>query len=188
MTLSELNYFLFHLIHTDGANHDLFLQPALFFSHYLTTLIIIMLLGAAIIFRHPYHLLFLKALVITLFASAIGNLCDDYLYLPRPFTLGIGIPLIDHDANNSFPSSHMLVISTIALSYLFSAQYKLGIALMFCALMVGWSRIYLGVHFPYDIIGAIIVALSLNMLFYYLMPVLLRLNSLRKFSFLSRIK
>ena len=56
----------------------------------------------------------------------------------------------------------MLIFSSIAFSYLFSAQRKLGIFLLIMAWLVAWSRVYLGVHFPLDLLGAFLLAFALN--------------------------
>ena len=169
MLYSELNHALFRRIHTQGDYHDFLLDAARFFSEYLTTIVIVALLLGAIFFRGVYLSLFIKALVLTLITSCISNLCDDFLYSPRPFAVGLTRWVVDHAANNSFPSSHALVISTIAFAYLFSAKYKLGALLMLVALAVSWSRIYLGVHFPFDIVGSLLIALLINMLAWRLM-------------------
>jgi undecaprenyl-diphosphatase len=164
MALFELNHYLFRLIHTQGIAHDVLLKAALFFSDYLTILVSTGLLAAAILRRGVFLGLFLKALILTLISATISNLCDDFLYLPRPFALGLAQPLVAHAASNSFPSSHMLVISTVALSYVFSVKHRIGLALVLCAIAVGWSRVYLGVHFPFDVVGSVVIALLVVML------------------------
>ena len=74
----------------------------------------------------------------------------------------VGRTLIYHAPNGSFPSDHMLIFSSIAFSYLFFAQRKLGIFLLIMAWLVAWSRVYLGVHFPLDMLGAFLLAFALN--------------------------
>ena len=54
------------------------------------------------------------------------------------------------------------IFTSIAFSYLFSAQRKLGIFLLIMAWLVAWSRVYLGVHFPLDMLGAFLMAFALN--------------------------
>lgn len=83
-------------------------------------------------------------------------------YHPRPFVMEVGRTLIYHAPNGSFSSDHMLIFSSIAFSYLFSAQRKLGIFLLIMAWLVAWSRVYLGVHFPLDMLGAFLMAFALN--------------------------
>ncbi len=58
----------------------------------------------------------------------------------------------------------MLISSSIAFSYFFSIQRRTGIFLIGLAWLVAWSRVYLGVHFPLDMLGGFFLAFSLNLL------------------------
>lgn len=82
-------------------------------------------------------------------------------YHPRPFEAGIGQTLIPHVMDSSFPSDHLTLIWAVAFSLLMHEQPRLaGWALAMLGLPVAWGRIYLGVHFPLDMLGAALVALS----------------------------
>lgn len=104
----------------------------------------------------------LKAFIFTSIAILISQCISHVYYHPRPFVMEVGRTLIYHAPNGSFPSDHMLIFSSIAFSYLFSAQRKLGIFLLVMAWLVAWSRVYLGVHFPLDMLGAFLLAFALN--------------------------
>ena len=78
---------------------------------------------------------------------------------PRPFMIGLGHTLIPHAADSSFPSDHLTLLWAVAFSFLMHRSPRLaGIALALLGLPVAWARIYLGVHFPLDIVGAALVA------------------------------
>ena len=70
----------------------------------------------------------------------------------------VGQTLINHAPDASFPSDHMLIFSSIAFSYIFAKERNIGFFLFLLAIEVAWSRIYLGVHFPLDMLGALTVA------------------------------
>lgn len=165
LNLTQLNYDLFKMIYMTGRHSEFALSAALFFSHYLTTILAVILLFSMAL-RKSYPILFLKALLLTLCASLLNYIFDHTFDFPRPFTLGLSQNHIKHSNNNSFPSSHMLVMSTIAFAYCFSSKFWIGCGLLLAALAVGWSRIYLGVHFPFDILGALLIALGLNFVAY----------------------
>ena len=80
--------------------------------------------------------------------------------------MGVGTTFIEHAPTASFPSNHMLIFSTIALSYLF-AQRKM-IELFFIFVICGGVVTYLfRCAFPLDMLGAFIVALLVNTAGYY---------------------
>lgn len=78
---------------------------------------------------------------------------------PRPFMIGLGHTLIPHAADSSFPSDHLTLLWAVAFSFLMYRSPRMaGLALALLGLPVAWSRIYLGVHFPLDMVGAFLVA------------------------------
>ena len=80
-------------------------------------------------------------------------------YHPRPFEIGLGRQLLDHAAEASFPSDHATLMFSLAIPLLCRTESRRwGAALLLLGFAVAWSRIYLGVHFPLDMLGAFGVA------------------------------
>lgn len=95
------------------------------------------------------------ALALTYIVAKIGS---HFYYDPRPFVSGNFAPLVPHAADNGFPSDHMLLLSAIpAVIIYYSRRY--AIALWIIAIIVGVSRIYVGVHHLIDIIGSVAIAI-----------------------------
>lgn len=91
----------------------------------------------------------------------INQLIGLVWYHPRPFETGIGQTLISHMPDSSFPSDHLTLIWAIAFNLLLHEQSRIaGWALAALGIPIAWARIYLGIHFPLDILGAALVALS----------------------------
>jgi membrane-associated phospholipid phosphatase len=88
-------------------------------------------------------------------------------HITRPIASGIAPNLI-HTVKgvvmhqlNSFPSGHTATAFTIFLLtiYLFNQTKLILIGLLY-AILCGYSRVYLGQHFPMDVGGGIIVAIA----------------------------
>lgn len=85
----------------------------------------------------------------------------------RPTASGIDplqihtIPGIELHSLNSFPSGHTATAFTIfLLTVYFFPQPRIMMIGFIYALLCGYSRIYLGQHFPLDIAGGILVAIA----------------------------
>lgn len=86
------------------------------------------------------------ALIISLAVSwTMGHLFPH----DRPFVDHIGYNFLHHAADDSFPSDHGTVIFTFALAFLFWHRLWSGIVMMAIAITIAWSRVYLGVHWPF---------------------------------------
>ena len=93
-----------------------------------------------------------------------GHLYND----PRPFVVGNFTPLIPHAPDNGFPSDHTALVALIAAFFYFYNK-RLSIALWIIAILVGISRIYVGVHHTIDIIGSIVIAILATMIASYIL-------------------
>ncbi|MEH6978772.1 phosphatase PAP2 family protein, partial [Bacillus pseudomycoides] len=58
-------------------------------------------------------------------------------------------------ANSSFPSDHATSAIVIAATLLLSA-YRFKYTWFFLALVVAFSRVWVGVHYPFDVIAGIV--------------------------------
>lgn len=97
-----------------------------------------------------------------LIAAGTVSLLNELWPQARPFVDGIGSQLAPHVPDPSFPSHHASVTFTLALGILFRPGIRiLGVVLLLWAAAVSWARIYLGVHWPLDILGGFGIALIL---------------------------
>jgi undecaprenyl-diphosphatase len=101
-------------------------------------------------------------------AAFVANLVLAFLLLlvaahliveQRPFVTHQVTQLLPHAANQSFPSDHTTAASAIAFGFmLFTRWRKTGAMLLVAALVLGFARVYVGVHYPLDILGGVIIA------------------------------
>lgn len=73
--------------------------------------------------------------------------------------------LIDNPTDFSFPSGHTLA-SFSCVFILFFTKDRLRYAALVLAILIAFSRLYLYVHFPSDILGAIILSFTISAVLY----------------------
>ncbi|HVD01952.1 MAG TPA: phosphatase PAP2 family protein [Candidatus Dormibacteraeota bacterium] len=104
--------------------------------------------------RHQAILALLAAGLALLANQVLGHIWDR----PRPFAAHPAQVhvLLAHAADSSFPSDHMAAAVAIA-TILLATHRRLGIGLLVVSAVVGFARVYVGDHYPGDVlVGAAI--------------------------------
>ena len=104
-----------------------------------------------------------KSLILFLISFPILYLVVKFIHLfifePRPYIANQILPLISYRVDDaSFPSRHTSISFAMAFAFL-HFKSKWGLLILFLAIWVGISRVYVGVHYPVDIIGGIMVGI-----------------------------
>lgn len=102
----------------------------------------------------------LKGLVLTVVALGCNHVIGMMVHTPRPFELAVGHTWLAHAPTAAFPSNHLTIFTVIGLSLAGGAQRGLGILVLVTGAVVAWSRIFVGVHFPIDMAGALVVGIA----------------------------
>ena len=156
--LENINDTLFALINATPASPSWLIALATFIAKQV--ILIVPLLAAALWLWGPNQrqLVFkvCLALAISLSLSWLFGLLFPH---ERPFAAGVGYQFLHHAPNNSFPSNHGTISFTFALTFLFWHRLWSGIALLATAAAIAWSRVYLGVHWPLDMLGGLLTGM-----------------------------
>ncbi|WP_343550447.1 undecaprenyl-diphosphatase [Pantoea sp.] len=157
-TAENINDTLFLLINAPAHASHLLLGFGNLCASGLIFLYPLMLLIYWFSFNNTKQKIALQALLASLLALSANMVIAHFFTHPRPFMVPIGHTFISHAADSSFPSDHMTLACAIAISFIFSKKNVAGMSLLLLALFIGWGRVYLGVHFPGDILGSLLVA------------------------------
>jgi len=95
-------------------------------------------------------------------AITLGETSKLLMAQPRP---SVSFHLISESPNDySYPSGHALIVATGGIIALLTLPYIISIPLLIESISVSYSRIYLGVHWPIDIVGGWILGLAIALL------------------------
>ncbi|MGH7382074.1 MAG: phosphatase PAP2 family protein [Candidatus Methylomirabilales bacterium] len=158
--MADLDLFLFRAINRDLSNalFDLLMpfitDPGPFVVPFAGAGIGLLIWGG-----RKGRLAVVTALVLLLVSNSANELVKFWIQRPRPCKVLEAVRLLVGCTHSlSFPSSHAANITAQAL--LFAYLYRpLAVPLFLIAAAVGYSRIYVGVHYPADVVGGVLVGL-----------------------------
>jgi len=103
--------------------------------------------------------------LVFLVLTGVGYATKEVYSRPRPYDAMGGVRLIvDAEPDESYPSGHTLIVAAgvvVAWMYL---RRKWAAVLTLEACLVGYSRMYVGVHYPSDIIGGILLGAGIALI------------------------
>lgn len=156
----QLNQNFFLLINASPNAAMWSLRVAYFLAHYASFAIPIILLHGWLYGDKQSRRRVVMAFLTVGLAMMLNFIIIHLWFHPRPFMIGLGTNFMKHAPDASFPSDHMTTASALAWTYVLGRQKVLGWFFVVLALCVGWARVFLGVHFPMDILGSIVVSLA----------------------------
>ncbi|MBD1545525.1 phosphatase PAP2 family protein [Roseibium aggregatum] len=76
-----------------------------------------------------------------------------FVHRVRPYDAGVSQLIIERSGDWSFPSDHATATFAIAAAFLLHGPKRRGLAFLAVALLVCFSRVYVGTHYFTDILG-----------------------------------
>ncbi len=197
------NIYLFYLINGGMENSFFnFVMPLITnfgsFFGWASICLLIYIFGGK--FGRKVAILGLSALILS---NVLVILLKYIIAEPRPFLALSNVDLLTPESGSSFPSGHtassFAAATVIGLKYHQKSKgrkYWLIYPLLIFAIIVGFSRIYVGVHYPYDVIFgallgvlcALIILKSEDKIFYSKIAHIIRLNKILTFNPVRRFK
>lgn len=156
-----MDIYLFNIVNGLARKHWLVDYSGVFLAEYLGYFLIlgvVFLLIAEKDWRRRIYFFSLSAISVILARGIIVEIIRFFYDRPRPFeALGIE-PLILNNGAPSFPSGHAAFFFALALAVFFTNK-KWGYRFFAGALLIGIARIFIGIHWPLDILAGAVVGL-----------------------------
>lgn len=93
----------------------------------------------------------------------VVNICLKPLFARvRPYEVQQAIQIITSlPGDHSFPSGHSAASFACAWAFYRSMDKKFGVPALVLAALIALSRLYVGVHYPTDVIGGVVIGIAL---------------------------
>lgn len=157
-TIEAFNELLFLMINGTPTTPGWLVGTALVLADYLIWIIPLILVVMWLSGDDRQREVAIRSCCVTLLALGANQVIGFIWQHPRPFMIGLGHTFLQHAPDSSFPSDHATVFSSIALTALFGRMWRTGCMVLVTGIAVAWARVFLGVHFPLDMIGAVAVS------------------------------
>lgn len=163
-----MNMEIFKLIN-NLANKNVALDVVMiFFSKYVQYIFmgivaLVFILGV-IKKNEEYRKVSVNTFIITVINLILSSIIGGVYYVDRPFVHNKVNLLVPHVKDASFPSNHAIGTMSIALG-LEKYNKVLGMIMTILSITVGFSRVYVGNHYPSDVIGAYIIVFITNYIY-----------------------
>lgn len=163
-----MNYWLFSLIN-DMANQSIILDALMIVISKVVPYIYIFILAG--LYMQGFRTRNFKlrgesfATGVLFLICLLGSfILGSMFYENRPFVDHTVVLIVNHAADASFPSDHAVGTMALACGILYY-RWNLGTWMVYGSILVGISRVFVGNHYPGDILGAFILVWILTALY-----------------------
>ncbi|MEP6894106.1 MAG: undecaprenyl-diphosphatase [Chloroflexota bacterium] len=140
------------------AGHSIFLDTFLMLCAKYLPVVFALFLAGFWLTRQPQQQrgAFLAG-VSALLALGLAQIVNAIVLRPRPYMYAARL-LVDRTTDTSFPSDHTTLAFAVA-SFVWQFNRKCAIALFGLALLQGFARVYVGAHYPGDVLGGAVLGI-----------------------------
>ena len=170
MNFSQLNINLFRAVNDLGKQYTS-LNPAFkFIEEYTIYILAFSILIYWFTKKNNNRIMVISSCISFVIAEIIGKILGRFHSNLQPFEVLSDVnKLIERSIDNSFPSDHTILFFSFGISFcLFRKNH--GFLWVVLAFFVGLSRIWVGVHYPLDVIVGAIIAIISALSSYLIVP------------------
>lgn len=177
MNLSEINIELFRMFN-DLGKEVMFLNPIMiFFAKYMKYFLLFGIIMYWFTRERENRIMIISSMFAFVVAEVFGAIAGAIHSNNQPFAeLSNVNQLIGHAIDNSFPSDHAIEFFSICITFLLFKK-NLRYVWLAIAILVSISRVWVGVHYPADILVGAILGIIGAALCYWIIP---QLNVIKK--------
>ncbi|MGH0676510.1 undecaprenyl-diphosphatase [Bacillus luti] len=161
---------IFRAINDLGKQYAFLNSAMVFLAEYMVYILGLIIIAYWFTGFRKSRMLIIQAMVAFVIAEVIGKIAGNFHLNYQPFAVLPHVnKLVDHTVDNSFPSDHTILFFSICFSF-WLVRKKTGWLWILLAFCVAISRIWVGVHYPFDVaVGALIGCIS-AVISYWLVP------------------
>ncbi|UNK21142.1 undecaprenyl-diphosphatase [Paenibacillus sp. N3/727] len=170
MDISEVNISLFRFVNDLGKEYPFLNSSFIFIAEYMVFFLALSVLFIWFTRDTDNRIMILCASIAFICAFTIGKVSGVFHSNYQPFVELTDVnKLIHKEKDNSFPSDHTILFFSYCFSFwLFKRGWSILWVLL--AVLVGVSRIWVGVHYPLDVLTGILISLAATTLIYLIFP------------------
>lgn len=158
--LSDLDISILRFIdHNRIVAFDNILYYISYFATYVNIALLLTILAVSLIKKSKLlRVVFYKMVVVMIIAALMSTTLKSLLHRERPFVTYPDIVKLSEAGNSSFPSGHTLEGFAVAVAFsILVPKRKFYIPVFMWASVVAYTRTALGVHYPSDVLGGMII-------------------------------
>ncbi|MFE4075541.1 undecaprenyl-diphosphatase [Peribacillus sp. YIM B13477] len=178
MALSEMNSNLFRMINNLGKQYTDLNPFFVFIAEYMIFFLVLAVLMFLFSRNNKNRIMVICAFIALVISEILAKIAGQFHSNYQPFAELPNVNmLVEKAVNNSFPSDHTIIFFSFCITFwLFKRGW--GFLWGILAVLVGISRIWVGVHYPADVLVGAIISIVSAMIVY---KIVLKLSLTKKF-------